>query len=71
MSVAVRPEATPESVVLIAISTSFWVVTPANRIAPAEFSAIHPIQVAKQPERTRMALCPGIAAGMPSLENFP
>src|SRR5579864_973203 len=68
---AVRHEAAAESVVLMTISTTLAASTPANRIALAEFNAIHPAQASTQPVRASTALCPGIAAGMPSFENFP
>src|SRR5271157_3531040 len=68
---AVNPDAAAHSVVLTAISTTRPGSTPRNSIAPAEFSAIHPIHANPHPRRTNTTLCPGSAAGIPSAENFP
>src|SRR5258708_40206813 len=61
METATRRAAPAASAVLIEMSIIRAGETPANKIAPAELSPSHPSKVKKQPDRMRIALCPGMA----------
>ena len=71
ISAAAKPAEAAASVVLMAISTVAPGWLPVNRMAPAELSPSQPNNASRQPSKTRTALWPGIAFGMPSGEYLP
>ena len=68
---AATPAAAAQSVVLMAATAAPPLFTPAKRIAPETFRPSHPTTASRQPNRTRTALWPGIALGVPSLVYLP
>src|SRR3984885_3881456 len=60
-----------DNAVFTAIRTVRLASTPVKRMAPAPFRPSHPSHAKKQPSKTRTALCPGSADGIPSGLNLP